>query len=66
VWLPVREETKVVQGLAERGWAVQPGARFRIRSTPAVRISAAGLDPSDATRLAEDIAGVMNASTRFA
>jgi DNA-binding transcriptional MocR family regulator len=66
VWLPVREETRVVQGLAERGWAVQPGARFRIRSTPAVRISAAGLDPADATRLAEDIAGVMNASTRFA
>ena len=30
VWIPVREETATVQALADRGWAVAAGERFRL------------------------------------
>ncbi len=63
VWLPVREETPVVQGLLERNWAISAGERFRIESGPAVRITTSTLDPADAVRLADDVAGLL--STRY-
>ena len=31
VWIPVREETATVQAMAERGWGVAAGERFRLR-----------------------------------
>jgi DNA-binding transcriptional MocR family regulator len=54
VWIPVREEARVVRDLAEAGWAVQAGERFRIRSAPAVRVTIASLTEGGALKLAND------------
>jgi len=56
VWIPVREETATVQALAERGWAVAAGERFRIRSAPAIRVTTSVLAPDEARRFAADFA----------
>jgi DNA-binding transcriptional MocR family regulator len=56
VWVPVPEEHPVVTGLLLNGWAVAPGARFRIASPPAVRITTARLETADAEPLAEKLA----------
>ena len=56
VWVPVRDEARVVHALADRGWAVAPGEPFRIRSDPAIRVTASMLEPPDAVRFAGDLA----------
>ncbi|WP_229844705.1 aminotransferase class I/II-fold pyridoxal phosphate-dependent enzyme [Streptomyces cinnamoneus] len=62
VWVPVRDESAVVNGLRTHGWWVAAGARFRIGTAPGVRISTAGLPPADARRLAADFASVLGDS----
>lgn len=62
VWVPVRDESAVVNGLRTRGWWVAAGARFRMASAPGVRITVAGLDSSEAVRLASDFADVLGES----
>jgi DNA-binding transcriptional MocR family regulator len=62
VWVPVRDESAVVNGLRSYGWWVAAGARFRLSAGPGVRITAAELDPADAARLASDFAGVLGES----
>jgi DNA-binding transcriptional MocR family regulator len=52
VWVPVRDEATTVEGLLAGGWAVRPGERFRLRSGPAIRISAATLKIEEAPALA--------------
>ncbi|MFC9342790.1 aminotransferase class I/II-fold pyridoxal phosphate-dependent enzyme [Streptomyces sp. NPDC057020] len=59
VWVPVRDESAVVNGLRTRGWWVAAGARFRIAAPPAVRITASTLAPEEAPRLAADFAEVL-------
>ncbi|MEV4437320.1 aminotransferase class I/II-fold pyridoxal phosphate-dependent enzyme [Streptomyces sp. NPDC049585] len=59
VWVPVRDESAVVNGLRTYGWWVAAGTRFRIHSAPGVRITAAALPPADAARLARDFASVL-------
>ncbi len=59
VWVPVRDESAVVNGLRTQGWWVAAGARFRIDAPPAVRITTAALVPEDAMRLAADFAEVL-------
>jgi len=54
VWVPVPEEVGVVTNLAAAGWAVRGGERYRIKSPPAVRISIAALQQSEAHKLAAD------------
>jgi DNA-binding transcriptional MocR family regulator len=56
VWVPVREETATVQRLADRGWAVAAGERFRIQSPPAIRVTTSALQPAEARRFAADLA----------
>jgi DNA-binding transcriptional MocR family regulator len=56
VWIPVREETTTVQALADRGWAVAAGERFRLQSPPAIRVTTAALTTPDARRFAADLA----------
>ena len=56
VWIPVREETATVQALADRGWAVAAGERFRVQSPPAIRVTTSALPPAEATRFAADLA----------
>ena len=64
VWVPVREETAAAQALLDRGWAVAGGARFRLRSAPALRITTATLEPADAGALAADLAAALTPSAR--
>ncbi|MCX4979589.1 aminotransferase class I/II-fold pyridoxal phosphate-dependent enzyme [Streptomyces sp. NBC_00572] len=59
VWVPVRDESAVVNGLRTQGWWVAAGARFRIAAPPAVRITTSTLSPEDAPRLAADFAEVL-------
>jgi DNA-binding transcriptional MocR family regulator len=67
VWVPVREEASAVRRLADRGWAVAAGERFRIRSAPAIRVTISTLSPSDARRFADDLADALrSAATGFA
>jgi DNA-binding transcriptional MocR family regulator len=59
VWIPVREETATVQALAERGWGVAAGERFRLRSVPAIRVTTSALVPDEAQRFAADFAAAL-------
>ncbi|MFF8959943.1 aminotransferase class I/II-fold pyridoxal phosphate-dependent enzyme [Streptomyces sp. NPDC014894] len=56
VWVPVPDETGAVARLLHSGWAVAPGARFRMSAPPAVRITVSGLTPDDITPLADALA----------
>jgi DNA-binding transcriptional MocR family regulator len=55
-WIPVTDEGGVAAALAEAGWAVAPGWRFRIASPPGVRVCFASLEPADAERFASAFA----------
>ncbi|KNB50621.1 aminotransferase class I/II-fold pyridoxal phosphate-dependent enzyme [Streptomyces caatingaensis] len=59
VWVPVADESAVVNGLRTRGWWVAAGARFRVASGPGVRITTADLTEAEAVRLAGDFAAVL-------
>ncbi|MEV6262676.1 aminotransferase class I/II-fold pyridoxal phosphate-dependent enzyme [Streptomyces sp. NPDC051784] len=59
LWVPVRDESAVVNGLRSKGWWTAAGTRFRIASPPAVRITTATLAPGEAERLAQDFADVL-------
>jgi DNA-binding transcriptional MocR family regulator len=59
LWVPVRDEAAVVASLADRGWAVAPGERFRLRSAPGIRVTTSALEPADAARFAADLALVL-------
>jgi DNA-binding transcriptional MocR family regulator len=56
VWIPVPEEVGVVTNLATAGWAVRGGERYRLKSSPAIRVSIAALQTTEAVRLAADLA----------
>lgn len=62
VWIPVREETSTCQTLAERGWAVAAGERFRLRAAPGIRVTTSALAVEDAPRLAADLADCLRRS----
>jgi DNA-binding transcriptional MocR family regulator len=59
VWIPVAREAEAVQGMLARGWSIQAGEVFRLRSEPGVRIGVANLrsgeEESVATALAESL-----------
>lgn len=59
VWVPVRDEAAVVNGLRSHGWWVAGGVRFRIGAGPGVRITTADLEVREAPLLAADFAGVL-------
>jgi DNA-binding transcriptional MocR family regulator len=59
VWVPVSDETGAVAGLLQRGWAVAPGARFRVASVPGVRLTVSPLGLDDIAPLAGAVAGVL-------
>ena len=59
VWIPVRQETPVVQSMRDRGWAIAAGEHFRLASPPAVRITASTLEPEDAAQVADDLADTL-------
>ena len=55
-WVRVSDEDGVASALAEAGWAVAPGQRFRIAAPPGIRISFAALEAADAASLAAEVA----------
>ena len=46
VWVRVPDETLAVSALREAGWAVAPGALYRISSAPGFRVTISALDES--------------------
>lgn len=62
VWVPVRDESAVVNGLRTRGWWTAAGARFRSASPPGVRVTTAALTPAEAEELARDFAATLGES----
>lgn len=50
-WAPVEDEAAATAALAEEGWALTPGERFRQVTLPAVRIGLATLRPEEAPAL---------------
>ncbi|MET8681391.1 aminotransferase class I/II-fold pyridoxal phosphate-dependent enzyme [Streptomyces sp. NPDC004647] len=53
VWVPVPDETGAVARLLQSGWAVAPGARFRMASPPGVRVTVSPLAPADIEPVAD-------------
>jgi DNA-binding transcriptional MocR family regulator len=61
VWIPVPGEADVVRGLLDRGFCVRAGARYRLQSAPAIRVTITELQPEQATRLADALGSVLGA-----
>lgn len=55
VWIPVPDETGAVARLLHSGWAVAPGARFRMSAPPGIRITVSTLTPDDIEPLADAV-----------
>jgi DNA-binding transcriptional MocR family regulator len=55
VWIPVAEESAVVQALARKGWGVKAGERYRIATPPAIRVTISTLEPREAASFARDL-----------
>ncbi len=63
VWIPVADENAIVQSLLEDGWAVRPGAAYRVRSAPGIRVTISALKPADARRFAADFGRALRPRT---
>jgi DNA-binding transcriptional MocR family regulator len=59
VWIPVPDETGAVARLLHSGWAVAPGARFRMSAPPGIRITVSTLAPDDIEPLADAVASAV-------
>ncbi|MER5603264.1 aminotransferase class I/II-fold pyridoxal phosphate-dependent enzyme [Streptomyces sp. NPDC002265] len=59
VWVPVADETAAVTRLLQSGWAVAPGARFRLRSAAGVRVTISPLAVQDLPALADAVAAAV-------
>ncbi|WP_328556791.1 MULTISPECIES: aminotransferase class I/II-fold pyridoxal phosphate-dependent enzyme [unclassified Streptomyces] len=59
VWIPVPDETGAVSRLLHSGWAVAPGARFRMSAPPGIRITVSTLRPEDTEPLADAVASAV-------
>ncbi|MFF8847839.1 aminotransferase class I/II-fold pyridoxal phosphate-dependent enzyme [Streptomyces sp. NPDC015127] len=59
VWVPVPDETGAVTRLLHAGWAVAPGARFRMSAAPGVRITVSGLTQADIEPIAAAVAAAI-------
>ncbi len=60
VWVPVPDESAALSALLAAGFAAAPGAWFRIRSGPGLRVTTAALEPSQADRIADAIASAVH------
>ena len=56
VWVSVPDESAALSALLAAGFAAAPGAWFRIRSGPGLRITTAALEPDQAERIADAVA----------
>ncbi|MET7294579.1 aminotransferase class I/II-fold pyridoxal phosphate-dependent enzyme [Streptomyces griseoloalbus] len=62
VWVPVPDETGAVARLLHAGWAVAPGARFRIGAPPGIRVTVSTLTQDDIEPLARAIAAAVGSA----
>ncbi|MFF4805858.1 aminotransferase class I/II-fold pyridoxal phosphate-dependent enzyme [Streptomyces sp. NPDC001351] len=62
VWIPVPDETTAVAALLHAGWAVAPGARFRMSAPPGIRVTVATLAPEEIDLLADAVARALGPS----
>jgi DNA-binding transcriptional MocR family regulator len=62
VWIPVPDETGAVSRLLHAGWAVAPGARFRLNTSPGLRVTISTLTEPETHALAEAIAAAARPS----
>jgi DNA-binding transcriptional MocR family regulator len=62
VWIPVPDETTAFAALRDAGWVVAPGARYRLLSRPALRITVSRLDVGQLDEVAEAVAGALRPS----
>jgi len=56
VWIPVPDETVAITRLIGAGWAAAPGTRFRIRTSPGMRVTIADVGDEEIEPLAGAIA----------
>jgi DNA-binding transcriptional MocR family regulator len=56
VWIPLADETGAVARMLHAGWAVAPGALFRLATGPGMRITVSGLAAADIGPLADAVA----------
>lgn len=59
VWVPVPDETGAVARLLHAGWAVAPGARFRMSAPPGIRITVSTLRDDEVAPLADFVAAAL-------
>jgi DNA-binding transcriptional MocR family regulator len=59
VWVPVPDETGAVARLLHAGWAVAPGARFRLSAPPGIRVTVSTLAEDETEALADAIASAL-------
>ncbi|MEU8627521.1 aminotransferase class I/II-fold pyridoxal phosphate-dependent enzyme [Streptomyces sp. NPDC048669] len=59
VWVPVSDETGAVTRLLHTGWAVAPGARFRVSAPQGIRITVSPLGDADIEPLADAVAAAV-------
>lgn len=59
VWVPVPDETGAVARLLHAGWAVAPGARFRMNAPPGLRITVSTLGPDEFGVVADAVAAAV-------
>jgi DNA-binding transcriptional MocR family regulator len=64
VWIPIPDETSIIQALQAEGWAVAPGAPFRLQAEPAIRVTISSLKPAESPVLAAAIARTLEPSRR--
>lgn len=59
VWVPVADETTAITRLLPRGWACAPGARNRIGTPPALRVTISSLRPEEVASFGADLAAAL-------
>jgi DNA-binding transcriptional MocR family regulator len=64
VWIPVPDETVAITRLLDAGWAAAPGTRFRIDTSPGIRITVSDLAAAEIDPLADAVAAAVHATGR--
>jgi DNA-binding transcriptional MocR family regulator len=59
VWVPVADEPSTISALRDRGWAVAPGALYRLASEPGIRLTVGAVRPSEVEGLADAVAAAV-------
>ncbi|MGB9307525.1 MAG: aminotransferase class I/II-fold pyridoxal phosphate-dependent enzyme [Mycobacterium sp.] len=64
VWIPVPDETIAITRLLNAGWAAAPGSRFRLRTSPGMRVTVVDLTADEIEPLADAVAEAVHLTGR--